>query len=115
MATTRCITLLVDHFNDHSEFSELMFGIIHLLESFDDESYIKELIKVSPKLFEKAPGWASTLFIRIMNHPPSLFILREVLNNINEANPERQAVASILGYVKVNEPALIEKVNIVLN
>ncbi|MEM7757480.1 MAG: Imm30 family immunity protein [Cyanobacteria bacterium P01_A01_bin.40] len=61
------ISLLMQFLTDESEELQLMWAIIHTIEIFDDEIYIKEILKISPYLDNHFSEWAYIIFVRILN------------------------------------------------
>lgn len=46
---------------------EVMFGLVHLLESFEVDAQVHAFLTALPRLVEQAPTWASVLQRRILN------------------------------------------------
>ena len=61
------IVPLMEFFDDEPPYLELMFSIIHTIESFDRETYIAQTLTGMPSLRERSPEWAETLIIRMLN------------------------------------------------
>ncbi|MGG4548019.1 Imm30 family immunity protein [Rossellomorea marisflavi] len=95
-------------FDDKTENDEVMFGLIHAIESydefFDSEQSLKELAESLPYMLPHAKEWAKTLHKRILNHEPSFKKYKKVIsiadasvkemvlqfvNEIKERNPKR--------------------------
>ncbi|ASI73557.1 Imm30 family immunity protein [Bacillus cereus] len=91
-------------FEDETQAEEVMFGLVHFIESFEMEKYLTEMPKALPKMVESAKEWAMLLNIRIlnndlyrseyakvlvgMNHDIQLMIIN-LLNEIIADNPKR--------------------------
>jgi hypothetical protein len=107
-------------FHDATEHDEVMFGLIHAIESYDNlfssEQSLKELAASIPFMLPHAKGWAKTLHKRILNHDPSRKIYSKVIsksdvnikvivlqlvNEIKERNPGKfeATVAEFISYV----------------
>ena len=56
---------------------DLAFSIVHTVERFDDRSYVDHLLTALPGLEARAPEWARTIVLRVLNSPPSLAVLRD--------------------------------------
>ncbi|MBE9011169.1 hypothetical protein IQ250_13215 [Pseudanabaenaceae cyanobacterium LEGE 13415] len=56
--------LLLD---DACEHPEVMFSLVHFLESFDVQEQVTAFIQVMPELVQRAAEWAAILHSRIMN------------------------------------------------
>ena len=52
--------------DDNAKYSELMWSIIHTIESIDDESYVREILGALPELYGQAPQYAFRLLVRIL-------------------------------------------------
>lgn len=63
-----CIAELLILLDDHAQYDEAMFSLIHAAESFDDSVYIPQLIAVLPALQTKAVKWASIALMRAINN-----------------------------------------------
>lgn len=79
----KCIKKLVDFFDDDSDFHEVLFGIVHLIEEFDDHTYLQELAPSMPKLINESPYWAKVLHYRILNSPATLAEYRALLPSLS--------------------------------
>ncbi|PEI85356.1 hypothetical protein CN679_24805 [Bacillus pseudomycoides] len=55
-------------FEDETQEEEVMFGLVHLNESFEMGKYITEMLKALPKMVENAKEWAMLLNKRILNN-----------------------------------------------
>jgi hypothetical protein len=53
--------------DDACERPEVMFSLVHFLESFDVQEQIEAFIQVLPELVKRAAEWAEILHSRIMN------------------------------------------------
>lgn len=102
----RAIGLLIPLFNDNCKFPEVMFSIIHTIERFDDETYVREILKTLPTLLAKSPYWANVIHFRIFNHPPSRQTYRQWLE---QADSETKAAAkALLTTMRAQEPKFVQ-------
>ena len=53
--------------DDNCHQHEVMFGLIHLLESFDVDAQLQAFLDVLPRLIEQASSWTRVLHFRILN------------------------------------------------
>ena len=111
------IEILCQGFDDLTENDEVMFGLIHAIESYDQivssDISLRVLANSIPKMLPHAKEWLKILHKRILNHEPSRNIYKEIiptlnieiqkyivaqLNSIKERNPDRfeESVNSIL-------------------
>jgi hypothetical protein len=71
-------------FDDSTENDEVMFGLIHAIESYDNvfssEQSLKKLSESLPYMIPHAKEWAKTLHKRILNHEPSCEIYSKVIS-----------------------------------
>jgi hypothetical protein len=105
----RAIGLLLPFFNDECKFPETMFSIIHTIERFDDETYVREILKALPGLWSRSPYWASVLHFRIFNHPPSRQTYRNRLANADAAI--KSAAKDLFTTMRSREPKFVEACN----
>ena len=61
------ISILIQFLKDESDELDLMWGIIHTIEIFDDAIYIEEILKTSSDLYKNSPEWSLIVFMRIIN------------------------------------------------
>lgn len=87
------ICKLLPFFKDDTDYDEAMFSIIHIIESFEDKIYVKELIKGLNDFYINSPRWASIIHIRIIN---STQTLNTYINEIKKSSTENKKVFSIL-------------------
>lgn len=105
----RAIGLLLPFFNDKCKFPEPMFSIIHTIERFDEETYIREILKALPGLWCRSPYWAKVLHFRIFNHPASCQAYQSLLAL---ADPTIKAVAKdLLTTIRNREPKFVDVCN----
>ena len=48
-----------------------MWSLLHAAESFDDEPYVRDVLRVLPLLNEHSGRWSEILIIRILNSEPT--------------------------------------------
>lgn len=61
------IASLIDCLDDACEFDEIIFGVVHAVESFPTEEYFAVLSERFPIIVSQSPRWTSILIMRIMN------------------------------------------------
>lgn len=97
-------------FHDATEHDEIMFGLIHAIESYDDlfgsEQSLKELAQSLPLMIPHAKEWAKTLHKRILNHDPSRKIYSKVISK-GEIN-NKNIVLQLLNEIKQRNPKKFE-------
>lgn len=68
-------------FNDKTCDEEVMFGLIHLIEKFEGEDALLEVINSIPNMELTAKKWSKILIYRILNDDVSRFTLRKILKS----------------------------------
>ena len=53
--------------DDECEHQEVMFGLVHFLESFEFNEQVRAFVDVITKLIKQAPNWTKILHDRILN------------------------------------------------
>jgi hypothetical protein len=53
---------------DSMSSDEIVFSIIHYVESFDDEIYVRNVIACLNALYKAAPSWCGVILLRIINN-----------------------------------------------
>lgn len=115
------IKYLCTGFDDNTEDDEVMFSLIHAIESYDRIAEVtltlKEFIYSIPNVYSYAKEWIKIMNKRILNDENSLqeyikiaekcddelkSILIELMNEVKKDNPERfsQPVNKFLTYIK---------------
>jgi len=102
------IKILCSGFDDSTENEEVMFGLIHAIESYDNdfgmENSLEKMVEALPSMLPQARGWSIILHKRILNYEPSRIaytnvllrvdasikkIVSELFSEIKERNPDR--------------------------
>ena len=73
--------------DDQCQNPEVMFSLIHFLESFDIEEQIAAFIKVIPQLMINAPEWTRIIHDRILNDDSACQVYQELLQSANLNTP----------------------------
>lgn len=53
--------------DDQTQQAEVMYGLVHLLESFGIEEQLQAFFQALPSLLKQAPEWVKTLNYRLLN------------------------------------------------
>jgi hypothetical protein len=69
--------------DDACEQPEVMFSLVHFLESFDVQSQLQAFIQVLPDLVKRAAEWTVILHSRIMNDAIALSVFEEKMQSID--------------------------------
>ncbi|BDA68917.1 unknown protein [Rivularia sp. IAM M-261] len=73
---------------------EVMWGLVHVLESFDAREQLQALLNVIQKLVISAPEWTEVIHYRIFNDEPTRVLYQEMLETVDLNS--RQIVTRIL-------------------
>ncbi|NJM59310.1 MAG: hypothetical protein HC849_02455 [Oscillatoriales cyanobacterium RU_3_3] len=87
--------------DDRCEQPEVMFGLIHFLESFDVFAQMQAFVTVVPQLMLVASEWTRILHTRILNDDDACRLYRDILHyslNTQEPNFVRQLLEESASY-----------------
>ena len=73
--------------DDDCEKPDVMFSLVHFLESFDPQKQIEAFIASIPQLMITAPEWTKIIHYRIINDELACKIYQESLALANEKTP----------------------------
>lgn len=76
----RSIGPLLRSFEDGYVHEELLFAILHFLESFGSKEYITHLVPRFAEIVRDSPRWAQIILGRILNHGETLEMLLLAMN-----------------------------------
>jgi len=65
--------------DDRCQQQEVMWDLIHFLESFDMKAQLLAFVKVLPELMARAPEWTKILHCRIWNDETARVLYQEIL------------------------------------
>ncbi|MEH1788287.1 Imm30 family immunity protein [Nostoc sp.] len=92
--------------DDQCQQPEVMFSLIHFLESFDIEEQIAAFIKVVPQLMINAPEWTRIIHDRILNDDSACKAYHKLLQSANLNTPHflyHLLEESIVNKLKIQE------------
>ena len=95
--------------DDRCEQPEVMFGLIHFLESFDVSAQIQAFVAVVPQLILIGSEWTKILHNRILNDDYACHLYRDILHSLNSKKPNfvRQLLEESASYhLNQQEPKL---------
>jgi Immunity protein 30 len=95
--------------DDRCQQPEVMFGLIHFLESFDVSAQIQAFVTVVPELMLVASEWTRILHSRILNDGDACRLYRDILHSLNSQEPNfvRQLLEESASYhLNKREPKL---------
>lgn len=70
--------------DDACEQPEVMFSLVHFLESFDVQAQVQAFIQVIPELVKRAAEWTAILHSRIMNDAIARSAFEERVRSMSE-------------------------------
>lgn len=92
--------------DDQCQQPEVMFSLIHFVESFDIEEQIAAFIKVVPQLMINAPEWTRIIHDRILNDDLACQFYQKLLHSANLNTPHflyHLLEESIVNKLKIKE------------
>ena len=99
-------------FDDRTEDHEVMFGLVHDIESFHGAAATREYILSIPSMLPHARGWVKTMTKRKLNNDESRREFTRVLQEMDEGS--RDVVVDILNDIGSENPtrfrAVVEEV-----
>ncbi|SDL29126.1 Immunity protein 30 [Paenibacillus jilunlii] len=100
-------------FDDDTEQEDVMFGLVHFVESYQMEMYLTQLLESLPDMLENARNWAIVLNQRILEDD---LCRREYADIAAGMTPRiKRSLAFLLEEIKEDNPRLYErKVNAIL-
>lgn len=100
-------------FDDETEHEELMFGLVHFVESCHMEMYLTQLLESLPAMLEPARNWAIVLNERILSDDLCLKEYAAIAKGMS--SQVKRALAFLLEEIRENNPRQYErKVNYIL-
>ncbi|NEP44093.1 MAG: hypothetical protein F6K35_34655 [Okeania sp. SIO2H7] len=73
--------------DDKCQQPEVMFALVHFLESFELETQLMAFLKVIPQLATIAPEWTKILHNRILNDETACNAYLKILRSLNSEKP----------------------------
>ena len=112
LRSSTIIEPLIDFFDDDSPFDEVMFSIIHTIEVFEDEAYVRALLEKAASFCETSPRWASIVFMRALNSKATQHELVRQLRNADDAT--KAAVRKLMEKINARGVQFVAKTTPVL-
>lgn len=95
-------------FDDETQEEEVMFGLVHLIESFEMEKYLTEMPKALPKMIGNAKEWAMLLNKRILNN--DLYRMEYAKTLVGMNNDIKSTAIDLLDEIISDNPKRFESV-----
>jgi len=81
---SKYIPILMNAFDDETEFEEVMYSLVHAVESYPKQAYISSLIKEIPHGLQSYPYWLEKLVNRIFNDEAYLSDFRKNMHLLSK-------------------------------
>jgi hypothetical protein len=95
-------------FDDATEHHEVMWGLVHDVESFGLEAYMKEMGEAAPRMLSRAREWLTILHERILNSERATDVYRGVIPTL--PGESREAIKGLLAEIRQARPEVEEAV-----
>jgi len=102
MRDPRAIGLLIPFLDDNCEFYEVMYSILHAIESFDHATFVREILKSLPEFWQRSPYWATVIHTSILNTPAALDIYRSEM--LKAPTAVKEASKAVLTKIRDTKP-----------
>ncbi|NJP10863.1 MAG: hypothetical protein HC866_16440 [Leptolyngbyaceae cyanobacterium RU_5_1] len=70
--------------DDACEQPEVMFSLVHFLESFEVQEQVQAFIQIMPDLMKRAVEWTTILYSRIMNDESARSVFEENVRSMQD-------------------------------
>ncbi|MEW4284558.1 Imm30 family immunity protein [Priestia koreensis] len=104
------IEILCQGFDDLTENDEIMFGLIHAIESYDhiasSDVSLKKFAESIPSILPHAEEWVKVFHKRILNHEPSKNCYKRIIPHLN--NEIQTCIVHQLNRIKEKNPSRFE-------
>lgn len=104
------ISALCQGFDDNTEHSEVMFGLIHTIEGYDRFSSpseaISNFIQAAPTMLPHAADWLRIMLVRILNDANSRPLFSQLL--ASSSPNSKEPIRAVLQKISADDPAKFE-------
>jgi len=90
---------LLSLFDDSCPYPEVMYSLVHAIESYPKEIYMDAIMKNMASLVEKSPFWADCLYNRIFNDKGYISLFKESLHI-----PPKEALFQLFNIMEKESP-----------
>lgn len=101
-------------FDDNCKNEEVMFGLLHLVEDFALDDFLRGLLDALAQMEARAPRWAKLFHYRILNSPHALPTFGALLAGTGDQMARRAAAAILQEIVAEEKGALHDRAEEVL-
>lgn len=95
-------------FTDARQDREVMYGLVHLLESFDMETQLAAFVEAVPTMRIEAPEWTKVLHCRILNDDASREFYKKLYHTASPA--AKAAVNAVLSEIQADDAEFSSRV-----
>jgi hypothetical protein len=99
-------------FDDDTEQVGVMWGLVHAVEAYEPETYLREMAVATPLMLPHARDWVRILHYRVLNNTETCAMYRTVIAGL-PTHPG-QVVRSVLEEIAVSEPEFGNRIRDVL-
>lgn len=107
------LTDLLLVFTDACEQHEVMWGLLHFVESFGMERHLQALTRSLPSMLRDGPEWVEILLCRVLNEEKYRTYYKKLLTSEHGAN--RQAAEQVLEKIAAEDADFAPQVDYVLS
>ena len=101
------IGALLGFLDDSHSHDEVMYALIHAIETFPTSIYVRQILRHSDTLTSHTPKWASIMFARILNSREHQL---ELIKQVTDSNEVTKAyVRRLLEAMNVECPELLAR------
>lgn len=84
-------------FDDDAVKFEVLWGLVHFIETFETRPVLDALTDVTPSLMFSASEWLRIFYTRILNHDESRMYLRDLMSTLSQ--PRKQAIRQVMNTI----------------
>jgi hypothetical protein len=95
-------------FDDSTEQSEVMWGLLHTVESYEREAYLLGLAKAIPSMILHAKNWVLISQYRILNNDHARSMYRKIITTLPAET--KKVVRNVLEEIGNAEPRFSDRV-----
>lgn len=88
-------------FTDECQHHEVMYGLIHFLESFDMKKQLAAFIEAAPTMSIQAPEWTKIIHCRILNDDESRECFKRLYQSASPA--AKEVVKAVLSQIQADD------------
>ncbi|MEI8296308.1 MAG: Imm30 family immunity protein [Alphaproteobacteria bacterium] len=90
---------LVDLFDDECAYYEVMYSLVHAIETYPDEIYVEGILRKTADAVQTSPLWLDCLCNRIFNNKKCLVLFKKGLHV-----PPKESLLQLFNIMEVESP-----------